>query len=151
MSIITTVERNKETLRRFHDAVSTGDEEIISRTIDEVVQPDVQIRTPLPIETTGTSALKEVFTVLRRAFPDLHIEIEDVIAEGDRVVTRNTVTGTHRGEYMGVPPTGRTITYKEILIARFTDGRVAETWAVVDVMSQLRQLGVLPGPNAGGA
>ncbi|TDE47897.1 ester cyclase [Nonomuraea mesophila] len=149
--MITTVERNKETLRRFHDAVSTGDEEIISRTIDEVVQPDVQIRTPLPIETTGTSALKEVFTVLRRAFPDLHIEIEDVIAEGDRVVTRNTVTGTHRGEYMGVPPTGRTITYKEILIARFTDGRVAETWAVVDVMSQLRQLGVLPGPNAGGA
>ncbi|TDC02870.1 ester cyclase [Nonomuraea longispora] len=148
MSVITTVERNKETLRRFHDAVSTGDEEIISRTIDEVVQPDVQIRTPLPIETKGTSAMKEVLAVLHRAFPDLHVEIEDVIAEGDKVVTRNTVTGTHRGEYMGVPPTGRFITYKEILIARFTDGRVAETWAVVDVMSQMRQLGVLKGPNA---
>ncbi|QFY09699.1 ester cyclase [Nonomuraea phyllanthi] len=148
MSIITTAERNKETLRRFHDAVSTGDEEIISRTIDEVVQPDVEIRTPLPIETTGTSAMKEVLAVLRRAFPDLHVEVEDVIAEGDKVVTRNTVTGTHRGEYMGVPPTGKSITYKEILIARFVDGRVAETWAVVDVMSQMRQLGVFAGPNA---
>ncbi|MEU8248944.1 ester cyclase [Nonomuraea sp. NPDC048916] len=148
MSIITTAARNKETLRRFHDAVSTGDEEIVSRTIDEVVRPDVQIRTPLPIETTGTQAMKEVLAMLHRAFPDLHVEIEDVIAEGDRVVTRNTVTGTHRGEYMGVPPTGKSITYKEILIARFADGRVAETWAVVDVMSQMRQLGVFAGPNA---
>ncbi|MEV0829291.1 ester cyclase [Nonomuraea rubra] len=148
MSIITTAELNKETLRRFHAAVSTGDEEIISRTIDEIVHPDVQVGTPLPLEVTGTAAMKEVLAVLRRAFPDLHIQIEDVIAEGDRVVTRNTVTGTHRGEYMGIPPTGRSITYKEVIIARFTDGRVAETWAVVDVMSQMRQLGVFKEPNA---
>jgi steroid delta-isomerase-like uncharacterized protein len=140
----TEVARNKEALRRFHDAVSTGDAEIIARTIDEVVDPDVLIGTPLPIETKGAQALKEVFAVLHRAFPDLHIEIEDVIAEGDRVVTRNTVTGTHRGEYMGLAPTGKSITYKEILIARFADGRVAETWAVVDVLSQMRQLGAIP-------
>ncbi|MEO3891514.1 ester cyclase [Nonomuraea sp. B5E05] len=140
----TEVARNKATLRRFHDAVSSGDAEIIAATIDEVVDPDVLIRTPLPIETKGAQALKEVFAVLHQAFPDLHIEIEDVIAEGDRVVTRNTVTGTHRGEYMGLAPTGRSITYREILVARFADGRVAETWAVVDVLAQLRQLGAIP-------
>jgi predicted ester cyclase len=132
--------RNKATLQRFHDAVGTGDAEVISRTIDAVVEPDVLIRTPLPIETTGTQALKEVLTALHRAFPDLHIVIEDVIAEGDKVVSRNTVTGTHQGEYMGLPPTGRSITYQEILIARFVNGRVAETWAVVDVFAQMRHV-----------
>jgi predicted ester cyclase len=68
-----------------------------------------------------------------------------VLAEGDKVVCRNTVTGTHRGEYMGVPPTGRTVTYSEIFIFRLVDGRVAETWGVVDVLSQMKQLGVISG------
>ncbi|MGP3932098.1 ester cyclase [Nonomuraea sp. KM88] len=140
----TEVTRNKATLRRFHDAVSTDDAEIIARTIDEMVDPDVQIRTPLPLETKGTQAMKEVLAVLHRAFPDLHVEVEDVIAEGDRVVTRNTVTGTHRGEYMGVAPTGKSVTYNEIIIARFADGRIAETWAVVDILSVMRQLGAIP-------
>src|SRR5687768_10694767 len=84
----TDAERNKETIRRFHDAVSSGDAEIISRTIDEVVAPDVLIRTPLPVRTTGVETLKEVLVALHHAFPDLHVEIEDVIAEGDKVVTR---------------------------------------------------------------
>ncbi|TDD24760.1 ester cyclase [Nonomuraea diastatica] len=140
----TEVTRNKATLRRFHDAFSTGDAEIIAKTIDEVVDPDAQIHTPLPLETKGKQAIKDVLAVLHRGFPDLRIEIEDVIAEGDRVVSRNTVTGTHRGEYMGLAPTGKSVTYKEIIIARFADGRVAETWAVVDVLSQMRQLGAIP-------
>lgn len=55
------------------------------------------------------------------------------------------VTGTHRGEYMGIPPTGRSVTYSEIIVFRFEDGRIAETWGVVDVLAQLRQLGALPG------
>ncbi|MEU6717910.1 ester cyclase [Nonomuraea sp. NPDC046802] len=146
MTTTTEAVTNKAALRRFHDAVSSGDAEIVSKTIDEVVHPDVLIRTPLPIATTGTQAMKEVLTVLHRAFPDLNVHIEDVIAEGDKVVTRNTVTGTHQGEYMGIAPTGKSITYKEILIARFADGRIAETWAVVDVLSQMRQLGVFPAP-----
>jgi predicted ester cyclase len=66
-----------------------------------------------------------------------------LIEEGDKVVGRNTVTGTHLGEYMGVPPSGQTITYEEIFIFRFADGHVAETWGVVDVFSQMRQLGVI--------
>ncbi|MEV4223037.1 ester cyclase [Nonomuraea sp. NPDC049725] len=138
-------EANKATLRRFHDAVSSGDAEFIARTIDEIVDPGVLIRTPLPIRTEGVEALKEVLLTLHSAFPDLRVEVEDVIAEGDKVVTRNTCTGTHLGEYMGLAPTGRSVTYKEILIARFAGGRLAETWAVVDVAAQMRQLGMLPG------
>ena len=136
---------NKATFGRFHDAVNTGDAEVISKTIDEVVEPDVLIRTPLPIDATGAEALKQVWAVLLRAFPDLHVAVEDVIAEGDKVVCRNTVTGTHQGEYMGRPPTGKSITYNEIFIFRFAGGRIAETWGVVDVLSQMRQLGLIPG------
>lgn len=135
---------NKATVRRFQDAASTGDLEVLARTIDEVAAPDVLIRTPVPVEATGAEALKEVFGKLLRAFPDLHITIEDLIEEGDKVVSRNTVTGTNLGEYMGRPPTGKTVTYNEIFVLRFVDGRIAETWGVVDVLSQLKQLGVFP-------
>jgi predicted ester cyclase len=64
-----------------------------------------------------------------------------MIEAGDRVVGRNTVTGTHRGGYMGIPPTGKTVTYNEIFIFRFAGGRIVETWGLVDVFSQMKQLG----------
>jgi hypothetical protein len=86
-----------------------------------------------------------VFARLHRVFPDLDITVEDLIAEGDKVVGRNSVTGTHQGEYMGLPPTGKSIKYNEIFIFRFAGGRIAETWGVVDVFSQMKQLGVIPG------
>jgi steroid delta-isomerase-like uncharacterized protein len=135
---------NKATLRRFQEALSSSDWEVISKTIDEVVEPDAKIRTPLPIEATGAELLKEVFGRLLRAFPDLRVTVEDVIAEGDKVVARNTVTGTHQGEYMGLQATGKSVTYNEVFIARFAGGRIAETWGIVDVLSQMRQLGVIP-------
>lgn len=138
------IARNKAAFGRLHEAQSSGDVEVFRKVIDEVVHPDVLIRTPLPIEATGAEALKQVSEILLRAFPDLHIEVEDMIAEGDKIVFRNTVTGTHRGEYMGVPPTGRFITYREIMIARFVDGRIAETWGIVDVLAQMKQLGMIP-------
>jgi predicted ester cyclase len=78
-----------------------------------------------------------------RAFPDIHVTVEDLIAEGDKVVARHTVTGTNRGEYMGRPPTGRSVTYNEMFILRFANGRIAEVWGVVDVLSQMKQLGVI--------
>ena len=135
---------NKATFRRLRDAVNTGDLELISKTIDEVVAPDMLVRTPLPIEATGAQAAKQVWAVLLRGLPDLHLTIEDLIAEGDKVVARNTVTGTHQGEYMGLPPTGKSVTYNEIFIVRFAGGLIAETWGVVDVFSQMKQLGVIP-------
>jgi steroid delta-isomerase-like uncharacterized protein len=137
-------ETNKAAIRRFHDTTNTGDPELISMRVDELVEPDVLIRTPLPIQATGAQALKEVFARLLRVFPDLHVTIEDLIAEGDRVASRNTVTGTHLGHYMGHPPTGKPVTYNEIFVFRFVGGRIAETWGVVDVFSQMRQLGLIP-------
>ncbi|MFB6784948.1 ester cyclase [Streptomyces sp. NPDC056352] len=135
-------------LSRLHDAVNTGDAEIISKTIDEVVAPDVLFHAPVPTGATGTQALKQVWAVLLRAFPDLHVAIEDVIAKGDKVVFRNTVTGTHLGEYRDLPPTGKSVRYNEIFIFRFAGGRIAEIWGVVDVFSQMRQLGVIPGGSS---
>ena len=153
---------NKATFRRFHDATNTGDAELISNlpsphprsatvcwTIDDIVEPDVLIRTPLPVEATGVQALKEVFARLDRAFPDLHVKVEDLIAEEDKVVGRNSVTGTHLGEYMGVPPTGKSVTYNEIFILRFVNGRIAETWGrrrllADETFSQMKQLGTIP-------
>jgi steroid delta-isomerase-like uncharacterized protein len=136
--------RNKAAFRRFCEAMNTNDEECIAKTIDEFVEPDAVIRTPLPLHVSGAEALKTVFITLHRAYPDLHVAVEDVIAEGDKVVGRNVVTGTHRGEYLGIPPTGKSVTYNEIFIFRFRNGRIAETWGVVDVLSQLRQLGAIP-------
>lgn len=136
---------NKAIVRRLHEATNSGDLELISRTFEELVQPDAQIRTPLPIEGAGAQKLTAVFARLLRVFPDLHVEIEDLIAEEDKVVSRNTVTGTQLGDYMGHPATGKAVTYEEVFIFRFADVRIAETWGVVDVFSQMRQLGVIPG------
>ncbi len=120
---------NKATLSRFDDAMSTGDAEVISKTIDELVEPDVLIHMPLPIQATGAQALKQVWAMLLRGLPDLHVAVEDLIAEGDKVVSRNTVTGTHQGEYRGLPPTGKSVTYNEIFIVRFAGGRRrSPTW-----------------------
>jgi steroid delta-isomerase-like uncharacterized protein len=138
------VARNKESFRRFQEAMNTCDAEFISKSIDELVAPDATIRTPLPGDATGAEVLKQVWAVLLRAFPDLHLNVEDLIGEHDKVVARIVVTGTHLGDYMGVAPTGKSIAYDEIFIFRFADGRVVETWGVVDIFSQMKQLGVIP-------
>lgn len=123
--------------------MNTGDVDAVARTIDEFVLPDAQIRTPLPIDATGAEKLKQVWSMLFSVYPDLHVAVDDLIAAGDKIVVRNTVTGTQRGEFMGTAPTGKLVTYNEIFIFRFVDGRVAETWGVVDVYAQMRQIGVL--------
>ena len=137
------VAANKALFKRFHDAANTGDIEVLAKTIDELVAPDAVIRTPLPIDATGAELLKQVWAMLLRVYPDIHLTVEDLIAEGDKVVARNTVTGTHQGEFMGVAPTGNSVTYNEIFIFRFADGRVVETWGVVDVYAQMKQIGVI--------
>jgi predicted ester cyclase len=92
---------NKALFERLQDVTNTHDAKLISSTIDEIVEPNVLIRTPLPVEATGAEALKEVFARLHRVFPDLRVTVEDMIAEGAKVAGRNSVTGTHRGEYLG--------------------------------------------------
>jgi predicted ester cyclase len=134
---------NKAAFLRFHDAANTGDIRVISKAIDEFVAPDAVVRTPLPIDATGADALKQIWAMLLRIYPDIHLTVGDLIAEGDKVVGRTTVTGTHQGEFMGVAPTGNSVTYNEMFMFRFADGRVVETWGVVDVYAQMKQIGVV--------
>jgi len=137
------VAANKALFKRFHDAANTGDFDFLARTIDELVAPDAVIRTPLPIDSTGADALKQIWAMLLRIYPDIHLTVEDLIGEGDKVVGRTTVTGTHQGEFMGVAPTGNSVTYNEMFIFRIADGKVVETWGVVDVYAQMKQIGVV--------
>ena len=143
MSTTSEVAANKELFKRFHDAANTGDFDFLAKTIDELVAPDAVIRTPLPIDATGAEALKQIWAMLLRIYPDIHLTVEDLIAEGDKVVGRTTITGTQQGEFMGVPPTGRSVTYNEMFIFRVVDGRVVETWGVVEVYAQMKQIGVI--------
>lgn len=128
---------------RMHDAVNRGDLELIEKTIDEVCDPGLVFHAPLPTGVSGVQALKQVWRTLLPAFPDLHVRIEDVITQGDKAVYRNTVTGTHLGEYRGLAPTGRPVRYAEVFVLRLSAGRIAEIWGVVDVLAQLRQLGAI--------
>ena len=85
--------------------------------------------------------------MMRGAFPDYRFEVEDLIAEGDRVVARVTVSGTHLGEMMGLAPTGRRISTSGIEVFRFEDGKMAEHWAAFDALGMLRQIGLVPVPG----
>jgi hypothetical protein len=92
----------------------------------------------------GVAGTKQVVLTLRRAFPDLCALVEDEIAEGDRVVQRITLSGTHRGEYYGLKPTGRRATWQLVTIQRIgPDGKIAERWSSPDLYGLLRQLGAL--------
>lgn len=135
---------NEAAFRRVLDAANSHDDELIAAAVDAVFAPDAKSGTSLPIDASGAQQVKAVYARLHRAFPDLHIAVEDVIAKGDKVVSRQTVTGTHLGEHMGVPATGRSVSYSEIFIFRFEDGRIAEAWGVVDVLTMMRQLDAFP-------
>jgi len=139
------VTRNKATLAWLNSALNGGDLHLISAAIDEAFEPDVQIGTPLPSGASGAEALKQVWAALLRAYPDLHVAVEDLVAEGDTIASRHTVTGTHLGEHLGVAPTGRPVTYSEMFFVRFDHGRITHTWGVVDILAQLKQLGAFPG------
>ncbi len=136
---------NKEAFRRFHDVVNSGDAEVIDKAIHQYVDADVVFHTPVPTDLPDFEVFRQVWPTLLRAFPDIQVHIQDLIAEGDKVVARNKVTGTHLGEYRGLAPTGRSVTYDEMFVLRFGDsGRIVEIWGAVDVLGQLRQLGALP-------
>jgi predicted ester cyclase len=111
---------------------------------DELVSVDFLNHEAPPEAPRGPAGLRQIVTMLRTAFPDLHIETEELIAEGDKVVARTTLSGTHRGPYFGIAPTGRRTTQEQIHILRFVDGKAVEHWAVRDDLGLLQQLGVLP-------
>lgn len=91
----------------------------------------------------GPAGVRAYVTMFRNAFPDLHLAIEDVVAEGEKVSYRWTATGTHTGEFMGIPPTGGAIRVGGIAIARVVQGKIAEIWEHYDAVGMMRQLGAL--------
>ncbi len=92
----------------------------------------------------GRETLKGFIRALRAAFPDLQVTVEETIAQGDRVVTRCTTRGTHRGDYFGTPPTHRRVAIGEVQIYRVADGRIVEMWLVFNVLGVLQQMGMIP-------
>lgn len=139
----TTQAINHEVYQRLYDAINSRDLHSISQTVDEVFHPDAVFHNGPPNAATAAEAVKGAWAMLLRAFPDIHVTVEDTITEGDKIVFRNTVTGTHSGEFRGLPPTGNKINYGEVFIIRFSDGKVAEGWGIVDIFSQLQQLNAI--------
>ena len=95
----------------------------------------------------GLEAVKQWLTMFAAAFPDGHYTVEDVVAEGDRVVARITFNGTQQGEMEGIPATGKTVSVPGITIFRMDNGKIAEGWLVNDSLGMMQQLGVIPTPQ----
>jgi steroid delta-isomerase-like uncharacterized protein len=117
---------------------------------DELVSPDFLNHDAPPDAPRGPAGLRFMVTMLRTAFPDLHVDVLQTIAEDDTVVVRTTLRGTHTGPFLGIPPTGRPFVQDQIHILRFKDGKAVEHHEVRDDLGMLQQLGVLPAVGAFG-
>jgi steroid delta-isomerase-like uncharacterized protein len=119
---------------------------------DELLAPDFVEREELPLGISrDREGIKQLITMLRSAFPDFKATINDIVAEGDRVVIRQTWSGAHKGQFMGVPPTGRRVSFGVIDIVRIAGGKCVEHWGQMDSMSLMQQLGAIPTPGQGGS
>jgi steroid delta-isomerase-like uncharacterized protein len=139
-----TTDQNRAIVRRYYDEVLNG------RTVavlDEIAVEDYIENDPFPGMGNGREQLKLRAGALLSAFSPCTFKIEDIVAEGDRVAVRWRSRGTHSGEFMGIPPTNRPYEIAGIDFHRLADGRMAEHWHVVDQLSQLQQLGLLPTPQ----
>jgi len=144
----TSEEENKAHYRRtFEEVFNQGNLALV----DELVAPDfLDHEVPPGMNNRGPDSTRQLVTMLRTAFPDLHFTIEDLVAEGDTVAGRVTMSGTHLGPFQGIPPTGRSLQQAQMYFVRFRDGKAIEHRAVRDELGMMRQLGVLPAPaNAG--
>jgi steroid delta-isomerase-like uncharacterized protein len=140
-------EQNKELVRRMvEEMFNRGN---VSKA-DEFLAPDFAEREELPPGIpSDREGVKQLTTMLRSAFPDFEARIDDIIAEGDKVVIRQTWSGTHQGEFMGVPPTGKRVSIGVIDIIRVAGGKFAEHWGQMDSMGMMQQLGAIPAPGQG--
>ena len=134
-------ERNKEIARAEFEVWSSGEVE----KLDDMVAADVVHHDPYdPNATGGLEGLRKTIAMNRAAFPDMRIEVEDQVAEGDKVTTRWTATMTHEGQLGDAPATGRRVTLRGITIERFEDGKVVEAWRSMDTLGMLREIGAIP-------
>lgn len=136
-------EQNQELMRRAVEEVwNRGHFDAIS----EFVASDFVLHAPQG-DIHGPAGVEQFFATLRAAFPDVHFEVEDQLADGDRVTTRWTASGTHKGTFQGIPPTGRRVKMAGTDIDRFANGKVVECWTNADDLGLLRQLGATPAPG----
>ncbi len=135
------MEENKGLVRRM-------EEEIFNKrnvaAVDEFLAPGYVLRTAPEGTPSSRDAVKQFIGMYLEAFPDLRISIDELLAVEDKVVGRFTFTGTHGGELMGLPPTQRRISVRQIAIYRIENGKVVEEWEVPDQLGLMQQLGALP-------
>ena len=140
-------ESNKAAVRRFHDAFSTGDlDGAIAFFASNAVVHTSSAPNPLSMED-----FKQLGQVFLSEFPGVTVTVEDVIAEGNKVVSRITFRATHTGDLMGIPPTGKSVTISEMIIDVFSDGKIVESWRLFDQMAMMQQLGMIPEPGQSGS
>src|SRR5215217_632594 len=138
----TTSEDNKAAVRACFEAASRGNFD----AFESILTPDYILH---PEGVRGPAGLAEMVSVYRSAISDLHVDVEHQFTDGDYVATRVTVRGTHDGELMGTPPTGREVAFSMLTISRCENGRIAEEWEIADTMALLQQVGAAPEPVAG--
>ena len=138
------IEENKALIRRWGEALNNRN----LAAVDEIFAAKYDGHTP-GAELNSPESVRQVLTVFFTAFPDLHITVEDLIAEGDKVVIRFTSTGTHQGEYLGIAATGKQVTGTGIAIYRIAGGKVVEEWAERDMLGLMQQVGAIPAPGQG--
>ena len=134
---------NAAIVRAFVDDVITGG------NIDAAAQyfwEDVIEQVPMPGQGPGLEGLKDILRAMRAGFPDIVFSIKEQIAEDDKVASRFEWTGTHHGEFLGIPATGRSVRVWGVVIDRLEDGRIKDTRIIMDTLGMMGQLGVLPPP-----
>jgi steroid delta-isomerase-like uncharacterized protein len=132
---------NKTVVNRFVEEVINQGR--LERADDLVVADFVELD-PLPGQQPGREGLKEVIAQMRAAFPDIHWVLDEQVAEGEKVVSRFTWSGTHQGTFLGIPATGRSISVKGVVIDRVVGGKMVDSRILMDGLSMMQQLGALP-------
>ena len=133
------IEENKRIVRRYQEIYNRNDLDRLT----EVVSEDLLTPNIMPGIPTGLDGAKAAHRLMLAGFPDYQTVIEDLLAEGEKVAARIRMTGTHAGEFMGIPATGKRVEFTGIYIARIANGKIVEHWGEEDSVSLLQQLGVL--------
>jgi predicted ester cyclase len=138
---MSTAEKNKAQFRRMYEEGLNGGNLAVA---DELIDPECLDHEAHPGGDRGPESIRALITMLRTAFPDLHFAIEHLVAEGDTVAGRLTMSGTHEGPLMGMPPTGQKVRQNHMHFVRFRDGKAIEHWGVRDDVTMMRQLATFP-------
>jgi len=126
----------------FYVGINRGDLSVV----DTHVAEDFIDHQEFPGIPPDKAGVRQFFEMMRSAFPDFRVNVQDTLAEGDKVVVRMTMSGTHRGDFMGIPATNKQVNVEGIDIVRVRDEKAVEHWGVTDVAAMMQQLGVAPGP-----